>query len=1354
MQFLHFDKSNDFPFNTVDNVMQDSYGYLWIGSSTGLARYDGYTFEVYTTQDKKNGLPSNRIFCTFETSKGDVLVGTNLGLAVYDRRNNKFKLISYSCTPDICEDKYDQVWVATFDGIDVRDAKSLQIKTSFFCEADNNVKVFNGLTLDAHGRIWTVTASSGIYVFDTRANKLQKHVDSKVISNIEQQKAYCLAFDNNGVLWMGTRGNGLICADTVAFKSKTYVSSTTDLSSVGSNNIASVYVDTRNDVWVCCQYGYLNRLNRRDNSFERFMPRADNARFLNANSISCINQDKTGNYWVGTYGNGMYCLSAMYNNFQTFISPPDFSNRAPVGQITSFAELDNGIIAMACDGGGVKFYNPADNSIREFVNNKQLRSRNVHNIIRQKNLLWGATWGGGIFRIDLETKKVTNFIYNVNNPRGINFNNIMGLYAGDTALVVGTQGEGLACYVYKKNSFVHKNNSKAALFSPEINGWVNHITRDSRGNLWISTFYGLFKLYDDKLTHYGTTQFDNSINSFEVLSVFEDSRRQLWVLTTQGLDLFDYETGSFERMSEAHSLPTSTRSLVEDDNGDLWLCSSDKLVRIAGPANSTHVYDKNDGIISGEFKANASFKASDGTLYFGSTDGFMRCIPSKIMTDSARPQLCFRNLFVNYVKQTPDSVYLKQTIETSDTLEYEYTEDVISIELAAILLGRLNKIDYSYSFDGDKSTWLNLGKDRVISFTALKPGSHTLTVKASVEYGPSAQRKLIIIVNPRWWMTWWFKAVITLLMTAFIAWFIYLRINKIRDKNIQLKKLVKERTVELERANNALTQQSETLSRQAQSLQQQNKSLEENKLVIEMKSSQLEESLVMKDKLIGIIAHDFKNPLSGIYGLSSLLKSNMKSLSAQDMIVYIDGIMASTTKLKDQMMTVLDWAQGQMQDMAAKPVEINIETIIDDTIVLVKESSVQKNITIVSQLDYATNAFVDPRMMSTVMRNLLVNAIKFTSRGGSITVVVQEYDTGIEVNVIDSGVGMSKEMVDNLFVKGASVSSYGTEDEKGTGLGLQICKSFVDKNGGSIIVRSTEGEGSVFTVTIPKGKSLAARNTASEQVPGEELAPREPQQGSDIEVDKTQNVLVIDDDLVIVTMLRSLLEPYYTIFTATDGKSGLQLARNMVPNLIISDIKMPHVSGVELCKIMKEDAMTSHIPIILITSMKESDVQRASYASGADNFVEKPLNETLFMYKVKSLINNRKKLLSRAQKADVSSAFIMPESYDDAVMKRTLGFINQNFCNSELDMNVVAENVGLSRTQLWRKFKSTTGSNPSDYILNLRLSKAAEMLQTGKFKVSEIAYEVGFSSPSYFAKCFSDHFGVSPKDYEDKSKAR
>jgi ligand-binding sensor domain-containing protein/signal transduction histidine kinase/AraC-like DNA-binding protein len=1340
LQFLHFNKSNNFPFSTVSQVIQDSHGFLWIGGNSGLARYDGYTYEIFTSADKKRGLPSNRIFTLLETSGGHLLVGTNLGLVSYNRAMGTFRLLSYSCTPQVCEDSNGQIWIATFDGIDVRDANTLELKRSYFSEAGKDLTVFKSIAIDKHNRAWAIADKGGLYVFCTAENTFVHHIGNERINNIEGLKKRNLVFDKSGLLWVGTEGNGLLCYDTLSKQSKIYQHVAADNNSIGSNNVVSMYADKDNKLWIACQYGYLNTYNRSKGNFDRMAPEFNNARSINAYTVNIIGQDNNGNYWIGT-DEGLYCLNKVYNNFQTYIQQADFYNKSSIGGIMSFAELNDKKIAMATNGNGIQIFNPSDNSIKDFVNNNILSSKNIMKLIKHGNYLWGASWGGGIFRIDLSTNKVSNFTNSPNNNNSIISNNAMDLYATDTALIIGSFGEGIAFYNFETNKFSHRKNAQSALFDPIINNWINNTYEDTKGNLWISTYYGLNRISGGNIAHYGPDSSANSVNSFDVLSTFEDSRGQLWVLTSQGLDIYDYEENNFRRITEFYSMPNGTSSITEDDNGYLWVAATDLLLKISTESYEFKVYDKNDGIVSGEFKTNSVFKSSDGSIYFGSSDGFMKFRPSDMLTDTAEPRLYFRNLYINYAKQQADSLYLSKMLEVADKLELNYSKDIVSIEVAAINLCHPSSINYSYTFNTEKDTWFNLGKERIISFTSLNPGKHTLTVRASHRNGKTVQKQLAIIIYPKWWMTWWFRVLLAAAISLILVKLFFMRVNLIKEKNILLEKIVAERTSDLHDANL-------TLSGQSEKLKEQNHDLLEKQTVIEIKNQQLEEALDSKDKLIGIIAHDFKNPLFSILILVNQLKSSFDSQSDTFTNILVERIQSATHKLNEQMLRVLEWSASQLYEIDYKPIEISIETIIEDSVLLVKESSKLKNISIASQYTYTHNTYVDPRMLSTVMRNLLINAIKFTPSGGKITIIAQEHCTGIEVNVIDSGIGISDELIAkfaNSCTLGTSTS--GTEHETGDGLGLHICKEFVLKNNGQITAKSKEGEGTIFTITLPKGVTAATKKQAEQPFTSNielgEIA---------IEANKNYTVLVIDDEIEISSHISNILDPYFTVLTAENGNAGLKIAQNLVPNLIISDVNMPLLNGLELCEILKKDEMTSHIPVMIITSMDKTSIESKAYIHGAADFIEKPFNNIALLYKANMLLNKAPAQIGQKQEEE-RSRFVLPEAPDDALINKIIDLLNQNLENPNFDVESIASSIGISRTQLWRKTKSILGKTPTELTRGLRLKKAAEMLVTSNYRVSDIAYNVGYNDPKVFFRNFTNEYGMSPTDYRKKQSS-
>ena len=447
------------------------------------------------------------------------------------------------------------------------------------------------------------------------------------------------------------------------------------------------------------------------------------------------------------------------------------------------------------------------------------------------------------------------------------------------------------------------------------------------------------------------------------------------------------------------------------------------------------------------------------------------------------------------------------------------------------------------------------------------------------------------------------------------------------------------------------------------------------------------------------------------------------------------------------MIMVLDWAQSLNKDFVPSPVEINLEMLLDDAISLLKEYASQKNISINKQLEYESNALIDPRMVSTVFRNLISNAIKFTRAGGSIIVMIQEFDSSIDVVFIDTGVGMNEETQKHLFDTNVAVkSNYGTANEKGTGIGLQVCKSFVDKNHGSIRVSSQEGQGSTITVTFPKGKTKAMKKIQPTIV----TAQLEVEKNG---FDEKVTILVIDDNVEIRELIHGVFEGNFTIVQAENGIEGLYIAQNLQPDIIISDINLPGKNGFEICKVLKSNKLTSHIPILLITSLQATDLEASSYEHGANDFITKPFNPYSLKQKVISLLEYRRLIRVKVQKSiDDKQAELLPIDYDNKIIKKVFELIESNLSDSELDTETVAERIGVSRSQLWRIFKNTTGKTLGDYIREIRMKKAAEMLRTGKYRITEISEEVGYSNSRNFAKNFQKEYGMTPSEYSETAR--
>jgi DNA-binding response OmpR family regulator/two-component sensor histidine kinase len=509
--------------------------------------------------------------------------------------------------------------------------------------------------------------------------------------------------------------------------------------------------------------------------------------------------------------------------------------------------------------------------------------------------------------------------------------------------------------------------------------------------------------------------------------------------------------------------------------------------------------------------------------------------------------------------------------------------------------------------------------------------------------------------------------------------------------------------------------------------------------LIEIKNSQLQEALNTKDKLLTVIAHDFKNPLSTLLGFAKLLREKITSRNLEDLQPNVTSIVNSADSIYSQMVEVLEWSVSKDDAVKFNPIDINIETVMKDVLSLINESASQKNILIETSYIFTRSAYVDPRMMSTILRNLIINSIKFTPHNGKILISVTEQKSCIEIILKDSGIGMSQDQIDRILSEKHLIS----EDYK-SGFGLQICKTFINRNNGTFHISSQFEKGSSFMISIPKGKILENAIENKHEVIYNSFIEFE-------EEDNQRKMLVIDDNKEITDFLMEIFSDSFKVITASDGQDGLNKALQYLPEIILSDINMPIIDGKKLCQQLKANNLTNHIPIILISAQTLPHEQIDGLMHGADDYIAKPFNTNILKQKVHILLKNREILIEHLkQSINTNEKFKLPDSFDDKIIKEITSVIIENISNVDFKVDMLANLVGLSRSQLYRKTVSVLGESPNDYIKTLRLQQAIEMLKTGRYRISEIAYEVGFSDPGYFSSCFFEKYGIKPSEYSKK----
>jgi len=1310
--FKNYTVSDGLITKSVTGFIQDHDGFLWIATTNGVSRFDGYEFRNFNSFDsEESNFQGTFVFEIAEGSDGKIWLSTDEGIEYYNKIDETFHMLikgnMFKRRMNI--DPEDNIWLtdSIFDfKVYKQTADSLTVQSiNIPLFSKENTIIYN---FTFHNNALWIASSVGIvrYDPDTKKTEIIGDRNNMNCSNIHKvdSSEIIMAFPSMGV-----------CRLNTITSTATWITNQ-DIEEKAGLSIApfDAIVDNDSALWISVSPGlvYIK------DSTVLYYNSSSKEYYYEGNSFSSLYKDKKGNIWTGTFENGIFLKSHSQKNFS--FSTELYKDDIKRTQISRFVVFDDNSLLYS-DSKDVYFCE----NYKELVPGcakKLKQNANLFPVNKDYCILHSADSAYIYNSLD---KSVT-FSHTIQAPACMTIDN-------DGIIWTGTWTGQLFGYDKKTNKkieiVVDRSQSKQSI--------IFTITTDPDGSLWLGTFGKGLVHVSNQTAQQPTIQFYNKsaegacfLNADMILCLHADMNNNLWVGTNgNGIARFDKSKKQFETFTTKNGLKSNIpESITSDMYGNIWIATSVISKYDIHKQTFTHYFQPDE--IKSSFIVNACANSKSGDLLFASSRGMYVFNLSEDQTVEAPSSPMFTDFRIRGVRvEVGDTINgmtpYEKSLAFSEEISLPYALNSFSLVFASLEFNELKMINYQYKLEGVDNDWISTSAgNRIANYTGIQPGTYLFQVRAGKgSENWSEARTLIIRIIPPWWKTIWFRIAVILLISTIVATVFFMRIRNIKYQKKILEEQVTQRTNKLTEANTLLQQ---------------------SHLVLEMKNEQLEESLKTKDTLIRVIAHDFRNPLAAIIGTISILKNRSKQLAPQRKQELLSSIDISASNLNIQMGNVLDWALAENQEIVYKPNEINIEVLINDAVELVKKSAEEKNISISTQLEYETNSYIDPRMISTVIRNLLINAIKFTPRNGSIAILVQEYENEMEVSVVDSGIGISQDSIQSILNTDKPFATSDTENTISYGIGLRLSKHFIEENKGVLQVRSQENRGSVFNFTIPKGEQLAAKIF---KIPEPTEDTKNGTSAISVKKDKSITILIIEDNKDVLEMLNQLFSQYYKVITASDGQSGLQLANNIVPSLIISDITLPKISGIDICQALKKEEMTHAIPIILITANEQ--LMSESYASGADDFIVKPFDEYELLLKINSLLENRKRLLVQIQSKTGNTPFLLPESYDDAVMNNLLLYINEHFCETNVDINSIADKVGLGRTQLWRKFKSATGQNLSDYIKSLRLAKAREMLLTGKYKVAEVGYETGFSNPAYFTKCFTAHYGYTPKECLD-----
>lgn len=1042
-KFGHLTINDGLSSNRIRCLFKDSKGYLWVGTDVGLDRYDSYDVKNYRAAENTQGSISSDIpTCIYEDQEKNLWFGTIDGLNLYIPSKDNFIVfrndpsnknsLNSNCITGITEDKNGYLWIVT-DGscINRWDADKQEFIRYPFGEQKSGLSLRPSKMAapDSKGFIWICSLDPGIIRFDTENGTISRYDDQFVDSTVFSYKN--MYIDNQDKIWIVTDGAGFSSYDP-SLNQFEHFSVRNDGSGTNSNLVLDIIPENDRFLLLAVDQGGINRYDKLTKRFDYIMYDYSYDNGLNNNGIWCFHRDKEGVLWIGTSGGGINYYNPAGERFKLFTHNINNPKSLSYNFTINLFEDHSGLIWVGTDGGGLNVFDPKTGNFEVFRHDPSDPFSISGNVVRgiaedKDHNMWIGTWEAGLNKFDRKTRKFTRYMPDVSDPSSISDKTIWNLIIDhNNTLWISIYNIGIDRFKIGLGVIERFRPD------PEVpgslsgnNNWFFY--EDSDNQMWICSQNGL-NLYDSSSASFKVFHFpDDNIGSF-----YRDNRGYIWVgSTTKGLFMCDTNGTILKTYDVSNVLPNNRiHAITQDGKGSIWISSNNGITRINPEIQSIRNYSKDDGLQGDQFFQQSFVKTRGGELYFGGYSGFNSFHPDSLKENLLVPPVYITDFQVFNKPVTyavPGSKFQTHISESSE-IELEWDQSVFSFSFVAINYIHPEKSQYKYKMEGFEKEWnFTDASRRHVTYTNLDPGEYYFKVQASNNDGVWNDKgvSLKIIVLPPWWETVWFRVCIVL---ALILIIITVFLSRLRQLNKQTKLL--EHTVAI-------------------------------------KTAELNELNASKDKFFSIIAHDLKNPFNTIIGFSEILKEEISIRDFQKSEKYAGMINLSAVQTLRLLENLLSWANSQRGKIVFTPELLNLNTLIEEEVSAMIDIAASKNIKVSCSCSSGLLIQADRNMIKTIIRNLISNAIKFTERNGNVEVSARSDHNDVEISVSDNGIGMSKETISKLFRIDGNLSTLGTEQEKGTGLGLILCKEFVGKHNGKMWVESEQGKGSTIKILLP-----------------------------------------------------------------------------------------------------------------------------------------------------------------------------------------------------------------------------------------------------------------------------------------------
>lgn len=1295
--FDHYTTSDGLISNRVFSLTTDKEGFVWASTNFGLEQFDGTKFTHHRKNDYEDLSREDFIFA-HALPNGKITAGGYNGLIIeYDPQTDTFKDLMpdefnesfYKETLGIYYSAKGNQYLVTSSGAYTYDKeKHVYSSQNALFEMTKNLYV-RSLYVDAKNRYWIGSIDS-VLVKDINGNSVLRYIPKgeacsfiRTILPIGNHKIV-IASQNNEI-WIFDDSTDSI-ADPLIIKTP-------------FSCITDIIRDKKGRFWIATDGNglwYTDQDLTPTTSFTKLTPH--NAYVDEVNKIYSIMEDKYGDIWFSTQNSGIWRFRQSSTSGISTSSDLGF----PPSVCTAFVEDDEHNIIISVDGGGLFTIDPK----KKYRKLTDLPNNNISNITRANDgTCYVATWGGGVYRYYPQSNRIEKEEFaGINNPCNcffsVNVLNGVDLYACTT-------GDGV--YIKKQGEEKWKRFVPYDSTSKTPNKWVIFTYANNDQDVWVNTSNTLWKIQGQQQKII-TPNIENGkrLSPLQIFDLKGDPNGKLFAATNKGIKQL-FPDGKIEDLP---FIPESLfRILLKDDNGKYWAAGDDGIYSFDYDTKScTKLPGNFSDVATNYFYLRAGYKASDGKLYFGTNIGYICVNPKELSFETKIEHLSFSTLSISNQKIGIEENPLNGTpLAQKSEIELKYGQTDLAFNIQITDFADVDKVQCQYRLKGLQDQWLDVGPDRIIRFSYIPTGTFQLEVKAFRSNKECEQKciSLSITVLPPWWKTWWFISLM-LILIGLIALFAYKR--RVRHLIEMKNKLNKE---------------------------------------VAIRTSELQIALKDKDSLISVIGHDLRNPMFAIVvALENWLKKE-QTMNEESKHHLIVEVLNSAKTLQSEMLKLLTWAKSKQDDIVCKPQEINVEEIIQDSLRLNEALFKSKNLTSEKKIDLKHKAYADSRMISTVVRNVIGNAIKYTPEGGTITAEAWEDEHEIHIAIRDTGVGMPSKVIEKILSNEQEKmeSTIGTNQEQGTGLGLNICKQYIQRNNGTLQVESKEGEGTCITINLPISVAITDYQTEMPSKP--DLSDRIQE-----EVIAGNVILIVDDNPLICENMKSLLSDLCSVVIAHNGQEALEIVANQEIDLILSDVDMPIMNGIEFCSLLQKDEGTAHIPLLFVSGRIEENDRLQGLSKGAIDYITKPFNQEELLAKLCSLFKHRELtrshiLESIMQNKEKGTEGEETEEHDPAMdnpfLNQFMELIRERHSNPELSVDDLADEMCVSRSTMFRRIKTIVGKSPVELLGEYRLNEALRQLKSNdSISVNEVAYAVGFSDASYFSKKFKAYFGINP----------